>query len=140
MATNEPVWPVRISENRRYFGDQRGQPVFWLGTTQWQIFREHTLEEARAILEGVKDKGFVFIQAMLAGVGDGTKANIHGEKPWNNDDPLTPNEAYFANVDAVIQSARELNLVFSLTLFHQRWRNIITEQNARGWGRWLAQR
>jgi len=146
MATNghataeEPVWPVRVSENRRYFVDQNGQPVFWLGTTQWQIFREHTLDEARAILAGVKDKGFVFIQAMLAGVGDGTKANVRGDKPWQDDDPLTPNEAYFANVDAIIQSAKDLNLVFSLTLYHQRWRNLITEQNARGWARWLAQR
>ncbi len=29
------------------------------------------------------------------GVGDGTKPNIHGEKPWINNNPLTPNEGYF---------------------------------------------
>ena len=38
---------------------------------------------------------------MLMGVGDGTKPNVHGEKPWIDNNPLTPNEAYFKNVDAV---------------------------------------
>jgi hypothetical protein len=129
-----------VSENHRYFVDQNGRPVFWLGTTQWAIFRDYTLEDARTILAGVKKQGFTFIQAMLAGVGEGTRPNVYGEKPWRNDDPLTPNPAYFENVDAVIQSAQALNLIFSLTLYHQRWRAIITEKNARGWARWLAQR
>ena len=77
----KPVLPVKVSENGRYFVDQNGLPVFWLGTTQWQIFRDNTLEEARTILASVKNNGFVFIQAMLAGPGDGTKASVSGEKP-----------------------------------------------------------
>ncbi len=136
----EPAYPVKVSENGRYFVDRNGNPIFWLGTTQWQLFREYTLEEAGTILKSVKSKGFVFVQAMLLGVGDGTRPNVRGEKPFLNDDPLTPNEAYFKNVDAVIQSARENNLVISLTLYHQRWRKRITEQNGRAWGRWLARR
>ena len=39
------------------------------------------------------------------GVSDGTKPNVYGEKPWINDNPLTPNEAYFRNVDAVVKAA-----------------------------------
>ena len=136
----EPVYPVKVSENARYFVDQRGDPVFWLGTTQWQIFREYTLEEARMILEKVKSHGFVFVQAMLMGVGDGTKPNVYGEKPWINDDPLTPNEAYFKNVDSVVQIARANNVIFSVTLYHQRYRKCITLDNARAWAKWLAQR
>jgi hypothetical protein len=139
-AAAQPVYPIRVSENGRYFVDQKGDPVFWLGTTQWQIFREYTLQEARTTLERVKANGFVFVQAMLMGVGDGTKPNVYGEKPWINDDPLTPNEAYFKNVDAVIQIARENDLVFSVTLYHQRYRNHITVKNARAWAKWLATR
>jgi hypothetical protein len=139
-TTQQPAYPVKVSENSRYFVDQNGSPVFWLGTTQWQIFRDYTLEEARTILAGTKQCGFVFVQAMLAGVGDGTRPNVHGEKPWRDDDPLTPNPAYFENMDAVIESARELNLILSLTLYHQRWRKLITAENARGWAKWLAQR
>ena len=136
----EPVYPIKVSENRRYFVDQNGNPVFWLGTTQWQIFREYTLEEARTTLERVKANGFAFVQAMLMGVGDGTQRNVYGEKPWINNDPLTPNEAYFRNVDSVIRAARENNVVFSVTLYHQRYRKYITVKNARAWAKWLAKR
>jgi hypothetical protein len=136
----EAVYPVRVSEHRRYFVDQKGQPVFWLGTTQWQLFRDNKLEEARTILEKTKSHGFSFAQVMLLGPGDGTKANVYGEKPWTNLDPLTPNEAYFKRVDTVLQVARENNVVVSLTLYHQRWRKLITEKNARAFAQWLAQR
>ena len=88
----EPVYPLKVSENRRYFTDQQGDPVFWLGTTQWQLFREYTLEEARIIIEKTKGHGFAFAQVMLLGVGDGTKPNVYGQKPFLNNDPLTPNE------------------------------------------------
>jgi hypothetical protein len=137
----EPAaYPLKVSANRRYFVDQEGHPVFWLGTTQWQLFRDNGLEEAQTILANVKGKGFAFVQAMLLGVGDGTRPNAYGQKPWAKTDPLTPNEAYFKNVDAVLQSARKNNVVISLTLYHQRWRNLITVKNARGWAKWLARR
>ena len=105
VAAERPVWPVKVSDNHRYFVDQKGSPVFWLGTTQWQLFREYTVEDARTILEKTADKGFVFAQVMLMGVGDGTKPNVYGQKPWIDDNPLTPNEAYFKNVDAVLKIA-----------------------------------
>jgi hypothetical protein len=139
-AAEQPVYPVKVSENARYFVDQNGSPVFWLGITQWQIFREYALEDAGTILENTKSKGFAFVQAMLMGVGDGTKPNVYGEKPWTNNDPLTPNEAYFKNVDSVIQIARDNNVVLSVTLYHQRYRKYITIDNARAWAKWLAQR
>jgi hypothetical protein len=140
MLGGEPVYPLKVSENRRYFVDQKGDPVFWLGTTQWQLFREYTLEEARLIIGKTKAHGFAFAQVMLAGVGDGTKPNLSGQTPWLNKDALTPNEEYFKHVDAVVQAARENNLVISMTIFHQRWRDIITLEKAREWGKWIAHR
>ncbi len=139
-SAQELVYPVRVSENGRYFVDQKSNPVFWLGTTQWQLFREYKIEEARTIVEKTADKGFVFAQVMLMGVGDGTKPNVYGEKPWINDDPLTPNEAYFQNVDAVLRIARENGVIISMTLYHQRYRKFITVRNARAWAQWLARR
>ena len=133
-------YPVKVSENGRYFTDQKGTPLFWLGTTQWELFRRYPREDARTILESARDKGFAFVQVMLMGVGDGTKPNVYGEKPWINDDPLTPNEAYFQNVDAVTRIADENNVVISMTLYHQRYRHHITIENARAWAKWLAQR
>ena len=140
VAGEHPVYPIKVSDNGRYFVDQEGKPVFWLGTTQWQLFREYKIEEARTILERTADKGFAFAQVMLMGVGDGTKPNVYGQKPWINDNPLTPNEAYFQNVDAVVQIANENGVVISMTLYHQRYRNCITVENSRAWAKWLAKR
>lgn len=104
--------PIRISASRRYFVDPAGNPVFWLGTTQWQLFREFTLDEARLIIEKSKATGFDFVQVMLLGVGDGTRPNLYGEEPCLNDDPGTPNEAYFRHVDAIMEIARESDSPF----------------------------
>ncbi len=136
----QPMYPVKVSSDRRYFVDQKGEPVFWLGTTQWQLFREYTVEEAEFILEKTANTGFVFAQVMLMGVGDGTQPNVHGEKPWMNDDPLTPNEAYFRNVDAVVDIARRKSVNISMTIYHQRYRNAITLEKARAWARWISNR
>ena len=140
IAGERPAYPIEVSDNGRYFVDQKGKPVFWLGTTQWQLFRDYKIEDARTILEKTADKGFAFAQVMLMGVGDGTKPNVYGQKPWINDDPLTPNEAYFQNVDAVLQIASENNVVISMTLYHQRYRKYITAENGQAWARWLAER
>jgi hypothetical protein len=139
-SAGQTAFPVKVSENNRYFVDANSKPVFWLGTTQWQLFREYTLEEARIILDRSKANGFAFVQVMLMGVGDGTAPNVQGQKPWINDDPLTPNEEYFKNVDAVLRLAGENNLAISMTLYHQRYRNHITLEKARPWAKWLAQR
>lgn len=140
LSAEEAAYPVKVSENKRYFADQNGKPVFWLGTTQWQLFREFNLDDAKTIIERTRSHGIVFAQVMLMGVGDGTAPNVHGQKPWTNNDPLTPNEAYFQNVDAVLQIARDNNLIISMTIYHQRYRKYITLEKARPWARWLAQR
>ena len=134
------AWPIQISPNGRYFVDHKGQPVFWLGTTQWELFRGYTREDAGLILDKSKDKGFVFVQTMLVGVGDGSRTNVYGQKPWLDDNPLTPNEAYFQNVDAVLQAARERDLILYMMPYHQTCRKRITVANSRSWAKWLAQR
>ena len=134
------MYPVKVSENGRYFVDQEGTPLFWLGTTQWNLLRKYTTQEATIILEKTASTGFVFAQVMVAGTGDGTRPNVDGEKSWIDDDPLTPNEAYFRNVDAVVEVARQRNIIISMTLYHQRYREHITVENGRAWASWLAQR
>src|SRR5687767_6381137 len=140
LQAGEPLLPVKVSENGRYFIDQQGAPVFWLGTTQWQLVRDFTLDEARLILAKSKEKGFAFIQVMLLGVGDGTKTNIYGEKPWLGDNPLQPNEKYFQHADKVMEVARDLNLVIALSVFHQENRKFINTNNARAWAKWVSLR
>jgi hypothetical protein len=49
VVAEEAVHPVKVGPNGRYFVDQKSRPVFRLGTTQWQLFRDNTLEEARTV-------------------------------------------------------------------------------------------
>jgi hypothetical protein len=132
--------PVKVSKDGRYFVDSEGSPFFWLGTTQWQIFREHPLTEAELILDKTRENGFSFVQAMLLGVGDGTTPNFGGEAPWRDDDPAKPNEAYFEHVDSVVESAFREGLVLVVGVHHQTMGSRVNAKNARTWARWVAER
>ena len=50
-SAQQTALPIKVSENGRYFVDQNGNPVFWLGTTQWELFHGFSQEDARTILE-----------------------------------------------------------------------------------------
>jgi hypothetical protein len=131
---------IFVSPNGRYFVNQDGDPFFWLGDTQWELFRNFTLEEVREILENRKRKGFSVIQVMLTGVGEGTKPNLAGQTPWENNNPITPNERYFENVDSAIRIGQEKGLILVLGIFHQLQTSRITMDNARKYAEWIANR
>jgi len=69
-SAQKTALPIKVSENGRYFVDQNGGPVFWLGTTQWELFRGFSQEDARIILEESRKNGFTFVQVKLMGGGE----------------------------------------------------------------------
>ncbi|MDP6779362.1 MAG: DUF4038 domain-containing protein, partial [Candidatus Latescibacteria bacterium] len=96
-----PISPIQVRPDIRYFVDPNGQPVFWLGDTQWELFRLFTVDEAMHILEDRRTKGFSVILIMLTGVSGDGKApypNLEDETPWVDDNPGEPNEKYFQHV------------------------------------------
>jgi len=54
---------------------------------------------------------------------------------WERIRPLTPDEAYFRNVDATVEIARSRDVIISMTVFHHSYRESITVANARVWPR-----
>jgi hypothetical protein len=134
------MYPVKISDNKRYFVDQQGDPFFWMGTTQWELFRGFSLEDTEAVLESARRIGFTVVQVKMMGGGDGIKPNIDGAPPWADNDPLRPDPTYFRHMDAVVEMARAKNINLSIAVFHQRYRESITVQNARAWAKWVSQR
>src|SRR6266513_3721388 len=113
--------PIRVSENGRYFVDGQGKPFYFLADTQWEMFRRYSLADAKLILENRKAKGFSVVMVMLTGVGPGTEPNLAGERPWINNDPNSPNPAYFEQVDAVLKLARDNNLQLLIGIYHQTY-------------------
>ncbi len=136
------AWPVRVSQDGRYLVGQNGEPFFWLGDTQWDIFLSYSEQDAAAICENRRNQGFSALQIMILGVGGGTRQNLRGDKPFVNDDPLTPNDRYFAHVDSVVEMAGRNNLVCVIGIYHKSddYARLITLAKARPWARWVGRR
>ena len=143
-AKANPISPIRVSPNARHFVDKSGNPVFWLGDTQWDLFRLFTANKALRILKNRQAKGFNVILIMLTGVvakdGQAPYANLEGEKPWIHDDPLRPNEKYFQHVDTMIRLGEQTGHVFVVGVYHKWHVAFIPLQTARSWAHWVAQR
>ena len=116
----QPPPPIRISENGRYFVKADGTPFFWLGDTAWSIFNHPKPEDVDLYLNDRAAKGFTVIQAyVIRGLGerhpDG-EISLVGATPFVDRDPARPNEAFFRNVDYVVNRANELGLVMGLVV------------------------
>src|SRR5262249_42713786 len=97
---------LKVSPNRRYFVTQDSKPFFYLGDTCWLLFQRLNREEVDEYLKDRAGKGFTVIQAyVLRGLGkrhpDGA-TSLLGEAPLLDRDPNRPNEAFFKNVDHVV--------------------------------------
>ena len=96
---------LKISENRRFLIFEDGTPFFYLGDTGWELFHRLNKDEVERYLENRRAKGFTVIQAVALAEFDGLNIpNADGNKPLISNDPLKPNEAYFAYVDMGRQS------------------------------------
>ncbi|MBG0858514.1 MAG: glycoside hydrolase family 140 protein [Bacteroidales bacterium] len=140
---------LKISENNRFVIHENGTPFFYLGDTGWELFHRLNKEETMKYLENRRAKGFTVIQAVILAELDGLNTpNAEGNKPLFNNDPLTPNEAYFAHVDWVIRQAAEKGIFIGLLptwgdKVDKRWGTgpvIFNSENAFKYGQWLGNR
>ena len=142
--------PLNVSANKRYIVHSDGTPFFYLGDTAWELFHRLNRSEADRYLKRRAEQGFTVIQAVALAELDGLNTpNANGDKPLLNNDPTTPNEAYFKHVDYIIDKAAEYGLVIGLLptwgdkVFKDNWGQgpqIFTGQNARAYGRWIGNR
>jgi len=141
--------PIKISQNGRFFTDSRGDPFFWLGDTAWPLFAEYTPEKARRYLRSRAELGYTLIQSILAwGGGTGYETpspgpNALSQVPWLDENPATPNPAYFQHVDDLVEFAADLGLVLGMLPTWGYYVNdvqTITVENAFKYGRWLGER
>ncbi|MDJ1484599.1 glycoside hydrolase family 140 protein [Cytophagaceae bacterium YF14B1] len=118
---------IKVSDNHRYLATKDGQPFFWLGDTDWEIFHRLTREEAEEFLEIRRQQGFNVIQAVALAEFEGIRQpNRYGDFPLINADPTklaittgsnptnTDEYDYWDNVDFVINKAAEKGLYIGL--------------------------
>jgi Protein of unknown function (DUF4038)/Putative collagen-binding domain of a collagenase len=136
---------LKVSDNHRYLQYENGQPFFYLGDTAWELFQRLNRDEATEYLTNRARKGFTVIQAVALAPADGlTVPNAYGDLPLVGGDPTKPNEAYFRNVDFIVNKAGDLGMfVGLLPTWGSYWasgKSIFNTTTARQYGRFLGSR
>jgi hypothetical protein len=151
VADPKPVSWLKISDNGRYFLDRNGQPFFWQGDTDWELFHVYTASEARSLLKKRQSQGFNVVQVMATGVfaEASLKQGVmktglprQAIQPWLNNDPLQPNETYFRRMDAIVKAAQQCGIVLVVGVYHAQDvdHGRINITNVGPWAAYLANR
>ncbi len=138
---------LKLSPDRHFLRTTDDKPFFWLGDTGWDLFQILKREDVDWYLEDRAKKGFTIIEAVVLAERDGLGPNIYGHRPLLNDNPATPNEAFFQDVDYIVNKAEQLGLIIGmLPTWGNFWHSfegttgIFTNQSARSYGRYLGNR
>src|SRR5215475_4453396 len=123
----DPLPAIKVSENGRYFVKPDGAPFFWQADTAWCIFNHPSPEDVDLYLDDRQAKGFNVIQGCAAVWDFATRRNPDGELPFNRGGRGAPatapqpaptlNEAYFKNVDRIIDKAAARGMYIALLPF-----------------------
>lgn len=143
---------LKISANRRYFTDQKGNPFFWLGDTGWLLFSKLTREEAEQYLEDRRKKGFSVIQVMV--LHTVAAKNVYGDSALINKSVAHPlatdgnnfSDAkqydYWDHVDYIVDLAAKKGLYMAMVPI---WGSnvkagLVSREEAGDYANWLAER
>lgn len=140
---------LQVAENGRFLVYQDGTPFSFFADTAWQLFHRLTREEIEFYFQNRVEKGFTVIQAVILAELDGLQTpNRYGVTPLLNDNPETPNEAWFVWVDEVLKMAEKKGLYIALVptwgdKVEKKWGTgpeIFNARNAFQYGKYLGQR
>src|SRR5215216_1310869 len=143
---------LKISSNKRFFTNQKGDPFFWLGDSGWLLFSKLDREDAEKYLEDRKQKGFNIIQAMV--LHTVVAVNVYGDSALINKNVSKPRTTpgssfsdtsqydFWDHVDYIIDIAAQKGLYMALvpvwgTNVKNGW---ISREEARSYANWLAMR
>jgi hypothetical protein len=152
--------PLRLSADRRRILDAEGQPVLLQGDAAWSLIANTTLDEARVYIEDRRRKGFntLIINLIEYCFAENAPRNLAGDEPFTTPgDFRTPNEAYMAHAERVLEIAAEQGMLVILAPaylgypgrfpgFEQRPQGWYEEvlangpEGCRAWGNYLGRR
>jgi hypothetical protein len=111
------AYPLKVSPNGRYLADQDNRPFRIQGDSAQSLIVNLTYQEADFYLSNRQAKGFNTVNVNLLEHKFGLKApaNRNGDLPFATPgDFSTPNEAYFAFADSIIDLAASRGMLVSL--------------------------
>jgi len=110
------VYPLKVRPTSRYLVDQNGKPFFLVGDAAWSLIAQLSYQNAVTYLAARQQLGFnlVMVNLLEHQFATNAPANIAGVSPFTSTDFATPNEAYFAHADSILQSAAQKGIVVLL--------------------------
>jgi hypothetical protein len=121
VAPGTGPFPLSLSADRRYLVDRAGAPFRIQGEAAWSLVANLTYEEADQYLSDRAARGFntVLVNVVEHRFAVAAPANRYGAAPFTTPGNLaTPNEAYFAHVDRVVDLAAAKGIAVMLTYLY----------------------
>jgi hypothetical protein len=148
VDTGDPVYPLKGGRTGRYLVDQRNRPFLIVGDSPQALMINASEGDADRFLSDRAAAGFnsVWVNLLSAeytgGRPDGSTSD--GIRPFRvNGDLSTPNPAYFARADAIIQSAAKHGIaVFLDPIETGSWLDVLRRNGlgkAYAYGRFLGE-
>ncbi|HEY7119402.1 MAG TPA: DUF4038 domain-containing protein [Tepidisphaeraceae bacterium] len=144
-----PAYPLKVAPGGRYLVDQKGKPFLITGESPQALMVNLSGADAELFFANRRSHGFnaVWIN-LLCRKGTGGRADgstVDGVKPFQTaDDLATPNEAYFARCDRMIQLAAAEDLLVILdpceTIDHLKVMLANGPEKCRAFGQYLGER
>ncbi len=119
-STSSPAAPgllpaVQVHADGHYLQTADGKPFFWLGDTAWELIHATNRDECSYYLSTRARQGYTVIQTNVLGEMDGlNKPTPDGLRPFVDNDPGKPNEAYFDRVAQIVDEAATRGLYVAL--------------------------
>ena len=115
-STNAQNFPLSVDPSHRFLTDQTGAPVYLNGDAAWSLIVQPNFNDASQYLTDRVTRGYnaVLVNLIEHHYADYAPANIAHVAPFTGSPFTTPNEAYFAHADSIINLANQLGLVVLL--------------------------
>jgi hypothetical protein len=153
VLAQSTAYPVKLGSSGRHLVDQIDRPFFINGESAWSLISNIPREDVNLFLDNRQQKGYNVFLAMLINHLFSAQAprNFYGDAPFTTPGNFnTPNEAYFAHADWVINAAASRGQVIMLAPIYlgwqcgdQGWCNEIrnsSDATMTQWGRYVGTR
>ena len=110
------VYPLKVGPTSRYLVDQNGKPFLLVGDAAWSLVAQLSDAQADTYLTARQQLGFdlVLVNLIEHKFASNAPADFYNIQPFTGATFTTPNEAYFAHVDYILQSAAQKGIVVLL--------------------------
>ncbi len=114
----DDVFPLSISSDSHYLADKSGNPFLINGDTPWGLMVQPTTPIAKYYIDNRAGLGFNTLVTYLLDHEEGTYKpnNIYNNPPFTGSVFATPNDAYFAHVDTIVQYAASKGMLVILAV------------------------